>query len=125
MKPCSTRLVTLDVVPLSSQRSILKPWPKSRAPTGQPTSDLPVCDWLAKPCVHASNLAAHEGRQLPSAISETLVATAHGDRDDPALAARSLKDAHAALGQILNWIDAFPFDVHEVAHMAAAASRRQ
>jgi len=41
------------------------------------------------------------------------------------LLARRLEDAHAALRQIVDWIDALPCDVDELAQIAAAASRRQ
>jgi hypothetical protein len=38
------------------------------------------------------------------------------------LLARRLEDAHAALRQILDWIDTLPFDADELAQIAAAAS---
>src|SRR5690242_8387146 len=42
-----------------------------------------------------------------------------------ALIARRLEHAHAALRQILDWIDSLPFDMDELGQIAAAASRRQ
>jgi hypothetical protein len=69
---------------------------------------------------------SEEGRQLPRAIADALLATARGDRDDErALIAPRLEDAHAALRQILEWIDAVAFDADQLAQIAAAASRRQ
>jgi hypothetical protein len=66
-----------------------------------------------------------EGRQLPPAIAEALVETARGDRDDERGPIGLLEGAHAALRQILDWIDSLPLDVDGVAQIAAAASRRE
>ena len=68
---------------------------------------------------------ADEGPQLATAIAEALVATAAGEHvQEGELLVRQLEDAHAALRQILDWIDALPFDVDELAQIAATASRR-
>jgi hypothetical protein len=69
---------------------------------------------------------ADQGRELPPVVAEALVATARGEMDsDRELLASRLREVHAALQQILTWLDALPFDTEDLAQVAVALSARR